>query len=100
MAGNRVEHLRSILEAHEFLPQRDHYLAPFERWLTRTTVLHRLHTLGIDVLAARNRALQDLGMEVPAPIVAKMVGYSDPIIAKHAEVAGVPMSRYAWDSQT
>ncbi|MEV8150092.1 hypothetical protein AB0O52_18350 [Arthrobacter sp. NPDC080073] len=29
----RVEHLRSLLTHHKLLPNRDHYLALFERWL-------------------------------------------------------------------
>jgi hypothetical protein len=30
----RVEHVRSLLIHHKLLPDRDHYLALFERWLT------------------------------------------------------------------
>ena len=30
----RVEHMRSLLTHHKLLPDRDHYLALFERWLT------------------------------------------------------------------
>ena len=30
----RVEHLRSLLTHHKLLPNKDHYLALFERWLT------------------------------------------------------------------
>lgn len=32
-ANKRVEHLRSLLDHHGFLPHRDHHLALFERWL-------------------------------------------------------------------
>lgn len=30
----RVEHMRSLLTHHKLLPNRDHYLALFQRWLT------------------------------------------------------------------
>lgn len=64
------------------------------RHLHPNTVQMRLRALGIDNLAARNRAIQDLATEVPAPIVAEMLGYSDPVVARHAEAAGASMSRY------
>lgn len=33
-------------------------------------------------------------MEVPAPIVAKMLGYSDTVVTKHAAAAGAPFGTY------
>lgn len=32
--SQRVKHKRSLLTHHKLLPQRDHYLALFQRWLT------------------------------------------------------------------
>ncbi|HLR95485.1 MAG TPA: hypothetical protein VK053_13235, partial [Jiangellaceae bacterium] len=65
------------------------------RHLHPNTVHTRLRALGISNLAARNRAIQDLVMEVPAPIVAKMLGYSDPVATKHATAAAAPFGTYA-----
>lgn len=65
------------------------------RHLHPNTVHMRLRALGISNIAARTRAIQDLVMEVPAPIVAKMLGYSDAVAAKYAAGAAAPMARYA-----
>jgi hypothetical protein len=40
------------------------------------TVMDRLGDLGINLLAARNRALGELVLEVPPPLVAHALGYS------------------------
>lgn len=58
------------------------------------TVMDRLRDLGIDLRAARSRALTDLVSEIPPPIVAQALGYSYQVSAKHAMRAGDPWARY------
>nr|WP_285030663.1 hypothetical protein [Mycolicibacterium sp. lyk4-40-TYG-92] len=48
----------------------------------------RLRALGIDLQGARNTALQTLVSEIPAPLAAEMLGYSDKVTQKHAAEAG------------
>ena len=59
------------------------------------TVMLRLRQLGIDLLGARNTALRELVAQMPAPIVAEMLGYGDHVVHRHAELAAQPWSRYA-----
>lgn len=54
----------------------------------------RLRALGINLQGARNTALQALVSEIPAPLVAEMLGYSDKVAQKHAEDAGTTWSKY------
>lgn len=54
----------------------------------------RLQKLGTDLLGGRNSALQNLVAEVPAPLVAEMLGYSHQVTERHAELAAQPWSRY------
>lgn len=61
------------------------------------TIMDRLRELGIDLLGARNTALRELVSQVPAPIVAEMLGYSDQVTQRHASLAAVPWSRYRTD---
>jgi hypothetical protein len=65
------------------------------RHIHANTLLDRLRQLGISLLGARNRALRDLISEVPAPIVAGLLGYSDQVTQRHAEAVASPMARYA-----
>ena len=122
--GRHVEHLRAILQHHEVLPCRDKYVAYFEKWiddklasvsdpeisqpikpwlfpgyrpgehLHPNTVMDRLRQLGIDLLGARNTALQELVSEVPTPVVAEMLGYSDQVVHRHAALASQPWAKY------
>lgn len=55
----------------------------------------RLRELGVDLLASRTTALRALVTEVPPTIVSEMLGYSDQVTHKHAELAGQQWSRYA-----
>lgn len=57
-------------------------------------VMARLRKLGINILAARNAALRELVTQVPAPVVAEMLGYSDQVVHRHAELAAEPWGRY------
>jgi hypothetical protein len=50
--------------------------------------MHRLRGLGVNLLGSRNTALRELVSEVPAPLVAEMLGYSYQVTQKHAEEAG------------
>ena len=54
----------------------------------------RLRGLGIDLLGARNTALQSLVVAVPPPLVAELLGYSYDTAQRHAEIAAQPWARY------
>lgn len=64
-----------------------HHLAP-------QRVMSRLRQLGINVRASKNTALQSLVAEVPAPLVAQMLGYSHPTTQLHAALAATTWARY------
>ena len=57
-------------------------------------VMKRLRALGVNLLGARNSAIQNLVAEVPPPLVAELLGYSYQVAHRHAEVAAQPWSRY------
>ena len=57
-------------------------------------IMHRLRWLGINLLGSRNTALQELVSEIPAPLVADMLGYSDQVTQKHAAEAGNSWAKY------
>lgn len=56
--------------------------------------MHRLRGLGVNLLGSRNTALQELVSEVPAPLVAEMLGYSYQVTQQHAEEAGNAWAKY------
>jgi hypothetical protein len=56
--------------------------------------MSRLRELGVNLLAARNAALRELVQEVPAPVVATMLGYSHQVTQRHAEHAGARFAQY------
>ena len=58
------------------------------------SIMFRLRELGINLLGARNAALQKLVAEVPPPLVAELLGYSYQVAHRHAEIAAQPWSRY------
>ncbi len=58
------------------------------------TLMDRLRWLGIDLLGARNSALRELVTQVPPPVVAAMLGYSDKVTQRHADLASEPWGRY------
>ncbi|WP_375372735.1 MULTISPECIES: recombinase XerD [unclassified Mycolicibacterium] len=58
------------------------------------TIMHRLRWVGINTLGSRNTALCELVSEVPAPLVAEMLGYSDKVTQKHAEQVGNTWAKY------
>ena len=53
-----------------------------------------LRTMGINLLGARNSALQNLVAEIPLPVVAHVLGYSHGYTQRHAQLAAQPWSRY------
>ncbi|WP_231963333.1 hypothetical protein [Mycobacterium adipatum] len=59
------------------------------------SIMHRLRWLGINLLGSRNTALQELASEIPAPLVADVLGYSDQVTQKHAAEAGNTWAAYA-----
>lgn len=63
--------------------------------LDTQTMMHRLRNLGINLLGARNSALRNLVTEVPPPVVAHLLGYSNTCTHYHAQLAAQPWSRYA-----
>jgi hypothetical protein len=65
------------------------------RHIDPQSVMHRLRGLGIDLLGSRNAALRELVSEIPPPLVAEMLGYSDAVTQKHAAEAGTTWARYA-----
>ncbi len=59
------------------------------------TLMDRLRSLGINLLGARNAALRELVTQVPPPVVAEMLGYSDQIVIRHASAVSAQWDRYA-----
>ncbi|MDT5133941.1 MAG: hypothetical protein QOE41_3252 [Mycobacterium sp.] len=54
----------------------------------------RLRKLGINLLGARNPALQNLVAEVLPPLVAELLGYSYQVALRHADLAAQQWARY------
>jgi hypothetical protein len=65
------------------------------RHLHPSTVMKRLRDLGVNLLGARNRAIGELVLECPPPLVADALGYSPQVAFLHAEKAAEPWARYA-----
>ena len=57
--------------------------------------MDRLRSLGINLMGARNAALRDLVTQVPPPVLATMLGYSQEATHRHAAKAAQPFSRYS-----
>ena len=60
-----------------------------------TTLTNRLHAAGIDLIGAKNAALRELVREAPPPVVAAQLGYSDPVIFRHAAASAQSFDDYA-----
>lgn len=69
------------------------------RHLTAQTTMKRLRDLGINLLGARNTALQSLAVEVPPPLVAELLGYGYNVTQRHAEIAAQPWAGYVTSRQ-
>lgn len=64
------------------------------RHLHPNTVMDRLRDLGINLLGARNRAIDDLVLQCPPSLVADALGYSHPVAFIHAARSAEPWARY------
>ena len=64
------------------------------RHIDPQAIMKRLRALGIDLQGARNTAIQTLVSEIPAPLVAEMLGYSYQVAQKHAAEAGITWAEY------
>jgi antirestriction protein ArdC len=62
--------------------------------------MHRLKRLGVNLLGSRNTAPQELVSEIPAPLVAEMLGCSDQVTQEHAAEVGNTWATYASRSLT
>jgi hypothetical protein len=60
-----------------------------------TTIHKRLSHLGIPRMNGRTAAIRQLVLQTPAPVVARMLGYSGDSATRLAAAAGSPWSRYA-----
>jgi hypothetical protein len=58
------------------------------------SIMQRLRRLGINLLGSRNTALRELVFEIPPPVVAEMLGYSDQVTQRYAAEAGNTWARY------
>ncbi|KAA0999292.1 recombinase XerD, partial [Pseudonocardia sp. EV170527-09] len=65
------------------------------RHIDPQAIMQRLRALGVNLLGSRNTALQQLVSEIPAPLVAEMLGYSDQVTQRHAALAGTTWANYA-----
>ena len=63
------------------------------RHLNPQRIMQRLRGVGIDLLGARNTALQSLVVAAPPPLVAELLGYSYNVAQRHAEIAAQPWAR-------
>lgn len=54
------------------------------RHIDPQVIMRRLRALGVNLLGSRNTALQQLVSEIPAPLVAEMLGYSNQVTQRHA----------------
>lgn len=64
------------------------------RHIDPQAVMQRLRALGVNLLGSRNTALQQLVSEIPAPLVAEMLGYSDRVTQRHAAEVGRTWAEY------
>ncbi|MCS5721846.1 hypothetical protein N1028_15865 [Herbiconiux sp. CPCC 203407] len=63
--------------------------------ITHSYLLTQIRELGLNPLANRNRALDDLVTTKPAPLVADLFAYSDQVTTKHANENAVEFATYA-----
>jgi integrase len=78
--------------------QDSHWLFPGRRGgrpMTTDTVEKRLRDHQIAALNARAAALRHLVLQAPAPVIARMLGYTDQQTSRIATATGSPWSRYA-----
>jgi hypothetical protein len=66
--------------------------------MTTDTVEKRLRDHQIRSLSGRTSALRHLVLQAPAPVIARMLGYTDQQTSRIATAVGSPWSRFAPDS--
>lgn len=91
------EHLGNRARSRTRSAGETNYLFPGMRGgthLTRTHLMNCLRDFGIDLLGMKNQAIDDLVMEMPAPLVADQLGYSQQITAIHADYVGTKYMHY------
>ena len=64
------------------------------RHLDPQFIMKRLRNLGVNLLGARNTALQSLVVEVPPPLVAELLGHSYNVTQRDAQIAGQTWAGY------
>jgi hypothetical protein len=65
-----------------------------------SSIWRRLHRLGIPNLNGRSRAIRELLLQAPAPVVAGMVGYHSGHAEQLAAQSGATWKRYAVGDHT
>ncbi|MCU1516648.1 MAG: recombinase XerD [Pseudarthrobacter sp.] len=91
------QHLRNRLNLRSASGTESHWLFPGTRagqHLHPDTIMLRLRGLGIELLGARNTALDEHLSVTPPPLVADALGYSYQVAFLHADAAGDAWSRY------
>ncbi|MEV4380035.1 hypothetical protein [Streptosporangium sp. NPDC049644] len=63
--------------------------------MTTDAIEQRLRTHQIATLNSRAAALRHLVLQAPAPVIARMLGYTDQQTSRIATATGSPWSRYA-----
>lgn len=63
--------------------------------MTTDTIEKRLRAHHIPILNGRTAALRHLVLQAPAPVIARMLSYTDQQTSRTATAAGSPWSRYA-----
>lgn len=91
------QHLRNRPNLRTAAGKESHWLFPGTRagqHLHPNTIMLRLRGLGLELLGARNTALDEHLSVTPPPLVADALGYSYQVAFLHADAAGEPWSRY------
>jgi hypothetical protein len=63
--------------------------------MTTAAITRRFRDQGINTIRGRTSALRHLVLQIPAPVIARMLGYTDQQTSRTAAEAGAPWSRYA-----
>ncbi|MEV0169119.1 hypothetical protein [Nonomuraea fuscirosea] len=93
-----LRHLDQRLNLTTATNQNSRWLFPGRRDgqpMTPDAIERRLRDHQIPILSGRTSALRQLVLQAPAPVIARMLGYSDEQTGRVATEAGSPWSRYA-----
>ncbi|MBB2914193.1 hypothetical protein FHS43_005505 [Streptosporangium becharense] len=93
-----LDHLGQRLNLTTATNQNSRRLFPGRRGgqpMTTDAIEQRLRTHQIVTLNSRAAALRHLVLQAPAPVIARMLGYTDQQTRRIATAAGSPWSRYA-----